>query len=140
MIEEYALGPRLLVVTVLARRSLCSFMRVVFLMAVATKCWRLGIEYGFDVTRRALNVGVRATERVLCIDIVIKRDLYPFVSDMASVAVLSKVPIVIVVVLMAGETGCGQLVGKWIITVAVVARQHRVFAGQTERGVARVVE
>ena len=106
MIEEYVLGPRLLVVTVLARRALRSFMRIVFLMTAAAKRRRLGIEYGFNVARRALNVGVRPAERVLCIDIVIKRDLYPFVSDMAGVATLSKVPVMIVVFLVAGEAGC----------------------------------
>jgi hypothetical protein len=106
MIEEYVLGPRLLVVTVFARRALRPLVRIVFLMTAAAKRRRLGIEYGFNVTGRALNTGVRATERVLCIDIVIKRDLYPFVSDMAGVATLSKVPVMIVVFLVAGEAGC----------------------------------
>lgn len=101
VIEEDVLGPRGFIVAVFAGDSLGTLVRIVFLVAVAACCWRLSVKQRFDVTTCAFNIGVCANEGMRSVDIVIKRKLCPLVGNVACVTALPKVPIMIVVVLMA---------------------------------------
>ena len=40
--------------------------------------------------------------------------------------------VMIVIVVMAGDAGCGQLIGKWVFAVAIITCECRVLPGQTE--------
>ena len=140
MVEEHVLRPGLVVVTILASRSLRSLVRVIFFVTVAACCRRLVVEYALDVAGRALDIGVRATERVPGIDIVIKSDPCPLISDVASVAVLPEMPVMIVVIGVAGKTGRREFVRERISAVAIVTGEQRMLAGQAERRVACVVK
>ncbi len=121
MIEEDVLCPRGFVVAVLASCSLGSLVRIIFLVTVAATHRRLSVKQRFDMTTSTFYIGMRTLEDVSGVDVVIKRKLRPLVRDMACFATLPKVPLVIIVALMARETGCGQLISKWVITMAVTA-------------------
>lgn len=140
VVEKHVLSPGMLVVAVFANRSLGSLVRVVFLVAVAARTRWLGVKDGFNMTGRAFDTGVCAAKCVLRIGIVIELNLSPLVSNMAAVAAFPEMPVMIVVVFMAGKAGCRQLVRERIFAVAIVAGEHDVFARQVERSVTRMVE
>ena len=79
-------------------------------------------------------------ERVTRIRVVIESHLSKALRHVACVAAFSKMPVVIVIVLMAGNA-CGiHRVTEGIVAVTVAAHQRRVFADQIERGIAGMVK
>ena len=106
MVEEDVFSPRLLVVAVFADFPLGTFVRVVFLVTVAANRRGLSFKHRFNMAGRTFNIGVRAAKGVSGVDVVIERKLHPLIGNMAGVTLLTKVPVVIIVVVVAGEA-CG---------------------------------
>ena len=75
------------------------------------------------MTTRAFDISMRANQCMSGVDVVIKRELRPLVGDVARLATLPKVRVMIVIVLVTRNTGCTQLIGERVITVAVTACQ-----------------
>lgn len=92
------------------------------------------------MTGIAVNTGMRTAESMLRVDIMIEGSLCPGVCYMTGVATLAEMTVVVVIVGVTRDAGCGQLVGKWIFAMAVVARERRVLPGQIECRIARVIE
>ena len=132
MIKEHVLAPGLFVMAVLADNSLGTLVGIVFFMTVTASGGGLSVKHRFNMTGHAFNTGMSTAERMLCVDIMIERRLSPIVCCMAGVAALAKMPIMVVIVAVAGEAGCSQLVSKWVFAVAVAACERRVLPGQAE--------
>ena len=80
----------------------------------------------------ALELHVCAMEGVICVDIVIKRDVFKTVRSMASVTLFAEVTVVVVIFEMAGNTRGTQAVAEWVLAVAVIASEQCMFASQVE--------
>ena len=117
---------------VLAGNSLGTLVGIVFFMTGTARGGGLSVKHRFDMAGRAFNTGMSTAEGMLRVDIMIERRLSPIVCYMAGVAALAKMPIMVVIVAVAGEAGCSQLVGEWVFAVAVAACEHRVLPGQAE--------
>jgi len=105
MIEEDILGPRLLVMAVLANRSLGALVWIIVLMTQAAGCWRLSVEHRLDVTSCAFDAGVGAAQGVMRIDVMIESQLRPLCGNVARVTAFAKMPLVIIITVMAGVAG-----------------------------------
>ena len=79
-------------------------------------------------------------ERMTRVSVVIEGHLGKTLGHMACIATLSKMLFVIVIIPMAGNAGRIHGVTEWVVAVTVVASQHRMFANQVERGIARMVK
>ena len=132
MIKEHVLAPGLFVMAVLADNSLGTLVGIVFFMAQTAVGWGLNLKNRLDMTGRAIDTGMSTTVGVLRVYIVIERRLRPLSRYMAGVAALAKMPIMVVIVAVAGKAGCRQLIGKWVFAMAVVTCERRMLAGQTE--------
>lgn len=128
MIEEDVFGPGRFVVAVLAGCSLGTLVGiVVFVAQRAARRW-LSLKDGLDMTSCAFNAGVGPTERVVRVDVVIECQLCPLGGDVARVTALAKMPVVIVIIVVAGEASGTELIGKRVVAMAVIADQHCVLA------------
>jgi hypothetical protein len=103
MIEEDVFSPRLFVVAVFANFPLGTLVRVVFLMTIPANSRGLSFKYRLDMAGRTFNIGVCAAKGVSGVDVVIERKLHPLIGNMAGVTLLTKVPVMIVIVVVAGE-------------------------------------
>jgi len=103
MVEEDVFSPRLFVVAVFADLPLGTTVRVVFLMAITANSRGLSVKHRFDMAGRTFNTGVCAAQGVSGVDVVIERELHPLIGNVAGVTLLTKVPVVIVIVVVAGE-------------------------------------
>jgi len=74
------------------------------------------------------------------VNVVIEGHLGKSLGHMACIAMLSKMPFVIVIVPMAGNAGRIHGVTEGVVAVTVVANQQRMFANQFERGIACMVK
>ena len=126
MVEEYVFSPRFFVVAVPADIPLGTLVRVVVLMTVPAISLELSFKHRFDMAGRTFNVGVCTAKGVSGIDVVIERKLHPLSGNVAGVTILAKVSVVIVIVAVAGEACRGQLIGKRVVAMAVVASKRRV--------------
>ena len=79
-------------------------------------------------------------ERMTRVSVVIEGHLGKTLGHMACIATLSEMLFVIVIIPMAGNAGRIHGVTEWVVAVTVVASQHRMFANQVERGIARMVK
>lgn len=132
MVKEDVLAPRLFVVTVLAGFSLGTLVRVIVLVAQTASARGLSVKNRLDVAGRAFNTRMRTAEGMLRVDVMIEGQLCPLAGHVAGVAALAKMPVMIVIVAVTGEAGCGQLIGKWVFAVAIITCECRVLPGQTE--------
>jgi hypothetical protein len=89
---------------------------------------------------QALDVHVCAMEDMIRVDIVIERDEFKSVRCMASVARFAEVTVVVVIFKMAGNTSGTQAVTERVLTVAVIACEQSMLAGQVEGRVTGVVK
>ena len=140
MIEEDVLLPVGLVVALLAGGALRAFVRVVVFVAIVAA----GVERHFidrlDVTGLAFDGLVGAVQGVVRVGVVIEDDVVPGVAGVAALAGSPEMTLVLVVVLVAGDAGDLELIGKGILAVTIAAGQVRVFTVEREAGIARVVE
>jgi len=90
MIKEDIVLPGLLVVAVLASRSLRALMGIVFFVTIVATRQQLNLESGFEVTGCALKFFVRAIEPVARVNVVVKYNNGPAVSDMACITGLAQ--------------------------------------------------
>ena len=97
MIEEYVFSPRDFIVAVLADDALFTFVWIVLGMTIVAVALQCNVENWLYVTVRTLDFLVRADKRVLGVNIVIKRDIYPLRADMAGVALVAKMTVMIVI-------------------------------------------
>ena len=112
---------------------------VVFVARQAVSGW-CNVEDRLNVTGLALDVRVRTAERVACIQGMIELHLGPSGADMAGFALLSEMPLVVVVFLVASDTLRGQLVGERVVAVARIALLLRVPAVEQEASITIVIK
>ena len=140
MIEEYVFLPGLFIVAVAAHCALGSAVGVVVFVTLAASCQRLRLKQGLDMAGGAFDRDVGSMERVTRVRVVIESHLSKALRHVAGVAAFSKMPVVVVIVLMAGNA-CGiHRVTEGVVAMTVGAHQRRVFAGQVERGIAGMVK
>ena len=83
---------------------------------------------------------MRSPQRVLGIPIMIEGDLSPSRGYMAGITLVAEMIFVFVILKMAGDAGRLQLVGEWIIAVAIAAGQLGVPSVERESSVALMIE
>jgi hypothetical protein len=132
MVEEDVFGPGRFIVAILAGRSLGTIVGIVVFVAQSAAAWRLSVKDRFDMTSCAFDTGVGTAERVVRVDVVIECQLRPLGRHVARVTTFAKMPLMVVIIIVAGETGGAELIGKRIVAMAVSADQRRVLAGQAE--------
>ena len=140
MVEEHVLCPCDLVVAIEALLALGTGMRVVVLVAAQAVVRRLDLEDRLDVAGGAFGLRVRTIQRAPGIRCMIEADGRPFFGHVAGLAGPAEVPLVIVVLEMAGHTRHVQFVGERVLAVAVTAFGHRMAAGQREARITPVIE
>jgi hypothetical protein len=74
------------------------------------------------------------------VSVVIEDHLGKTLGHMAGIATLSKMPLVIVIIPMAGNAGSIHGVAEGVLAVTVVANQQSMFANQIERSITCVVK
>ena len=75
-------------------------------MAGDTNSWR-ALELSIGMTFRAIHVGVATCQREIG-TVVIKRGVIPVIGRMTGRAIRAKLPIMLIVLLMAGVAICGR--------------------------------
>lgn len=132
MVKENVFRPRSFVVAVFANCSLRCLVWIVVLVAQTAGRRRMSVEDRLDMASDAFNARVSTAEGVVRIDVVIEIQLRPLRGNVARVTAFPKMPIMIIIVVMAGVAGCAQLIGKRVVTMAIVADQRCMLAGQAE--------
>ena len=140
MIEEHVVLPRRLVVAVGTGQAEGAVMGIVVLVARQAVGGQRYVEDRLNVTGLALDVRVRSAERVPRFQGVIELHLGPSGADMAGLTLLSEMPLVVVVLLVASDTLHGQLIGKRVVAMAGVALLLRVPAVEQEARITIVIE
>ncbi len=115
-------------------------MRVVVFVAAQAIRLQRDSENRLDVAGRTFSVGMSPVQGMTGIDRVIELHGRPAGRHVAGVALASEVAVVLVVVLMAGDTVHRQGIGEGVVTVACVTALLAMFAKQREARITFVIE
>lgn len=140
VVEEDVVLPRRLAVAVETLRALRTFVGIVVLVAGEAIPLQLRIIDRLDMTRGAFGFAVRADQRVARILAVVEAHFRPTAAGVAGFAALAEMPVVIVILAMAGDAGHVELVGERVLAVAALATLLGVLAVEHEIRIAIVIE
>lgn len=121
MVEKYVLGPRLVVVAIVTQHALRTAVRVIVFVTFATARKGFGFEHWFNVARVALQRDMGPMQYVTGIDIVVERDVRKALGQVAGIALLPHVTVVIVVFAVTRKACCIHVVAERIVAMAITA-------------------
>lgn len=142
VIEARRVGPCGFVVTIGALVSERRLVSIVVAMTVDALLARFLLENGLDMAVETGNRFVRTMQGIVGVLVVVKMPLVPGRGRMAGIAVRPVMPVMIVILTVAGDTGHvhGIDIVERVVAVAVIAAQLGVTAIEREVGIARVIE
>ncbi len=140
MIEKDIVLPRRFVVAVIAHNALFPFMWVIVCVAVVAGCLKRDLKYRLDMAIETFDRLVRTDQPMFGIGVVIEENCCPDLSAVAGVALIGEVPVVVVVLQVACNTGLFQLVGKRIVAMAILTSKRCVTTVQQKVSVPGVIE
>lgn len=140
MVEPHTIGPGHIVMTVIATLTLFRLVRVVVAVAGNAGGVQRDVEDRLYMTLYARDRKVRSFELVLGIPVVIECDRRPVLGNMAVIALLTEMALMIVFLEVTRNAGDFQRVRERILAMTIITSKTHMAAVQRKLGVTVMIE